>query len=219
LVPFLTIAAVFEAPLLLWNVYSRSEQIPGKPPELLVTYTIVAALLSVITNYLVVGTLLFGVFKHLRHEPFTWGECLVQGLRKFPSIFGTSIVVGLAAALGFILCFVPGFYVMTVYAVAVPATVVEGKGVFASMSRSKALTTGHGWPVFGALVLAGIIVGIPALVATIALAKDPVVLIIITSAWQVFSVAFQAVLSCVIYYQLREVREDLDAPELAAAFD
>ncbi len=219
LVPFLTIAAILESPLIAVNFYGMSTRVPGPPSFASALTSLGTFVLAVITHNVATGTLLFGVFKSLRHQPVGWSECLMQGLRKFPAIFGTSIVVGLAAALGLIFCVVPGLYVIAVYAAAVPATVVEGKGVFAAMARSKDLTNGRRWPVFGSLFLAGIVTGVPAFVVLLLVAANPVLQLTLTSAWQIVSVAFQAVLSSVLYYQLRESREDLDATELAAVFD
>jgi len=219
LVPFLAVATLIESPVVVLNVLWRSTAVPGQPPDMTTLYPLAAVLAGLIAHFVVTGTLLFGVYKHLRHQPFTWVECLTQGLRKFPTILLTSIVVGLATALGLVFCVVPGLYVMSVYAVAVPAAVVEGGGALPAMSRSKALTAGYRWPVFGVLMLMGIISSIPSVVATLALANEPIALAVVTSAWQVFSVAFQAVVYCVIYYQLRESREDLSASDLAAVFD
>lgn len=217
-VPFVTIAALLEAPTIALNVAARNDFVPGKPPDPSWAF-VFAFLLGMVTPYLISGTLTYGVFKHLRGEEISWTDCLSRGIRKLPAALGTALLVGLATAVGVMLCIVPGMIVIAVYAVAVPAAVVEGNGVFPSMARSKSLTRGYGWPVFGALFLVGLLVGVPNIVLTLALKDDPLLQVLSTSAWQTFGVAFQAVLACVIYYQLRESKEDLDAPELAAVFD
>lgn len=217
-VPFLAIAALLESPVVLLNVLARGEMEPGKPPHLSAAFY-GSLVLGMVAHYLVTGTLVYGVFKHLRGQRFTWSECLARGLSKLPAAFATALLVGLATGVGFILCFVPGIYVLVVYAVAVPAAVVEGNGTSAAMARSKRLTTGHGWPLLGTLMLVWLLMSLPSFVITFAFLDSPLVQVLCNSAWQVVAVAVQAVLSCVIYYQLRETEEDLDAPELAAVFD
>ncbi len=51
----------------------------------------------------------------------------------------------------------PGLFLITIWAVIVPVIVIERSGVLASFGRSRALVRGHGWHVFGTLVLVYII--------------------------------------------------------------
>jgi len=47
----------------------------------------------------------------------------------------------------------PGLIVFTMWFVATPACVVERLGPFRSMGRSRQLTKGHRWKIFGTIVL------------------------------------------------------------------
>jgi hypothetical protein len=71
---------------------------------------------------------------------------------------GTLILNGLLAAIGiaigFALVIVPGLILITIWAVIAPAIVVEDAGVIGAFGRSRELVRGHGWPVFGSIVLA-----------------------------------------------------------------
>ena len=60
---------------------------------------------------------------------------------------------GLGILVGFILLIVPGLFLLTIWAVVAPVTVLERPGIFAAFGRSRELVRGHGWTVFGALVL------------------------------------------------------------------
>ncbi len=85
---------------------------------------------------------------------------------------GTLIVAGLLAAigivLGFILLVVPGLYLLTRWSLIAPALIVEDLAAGQSFSRSHELVRGHGWQVFGLLivlfiinvVVGGLIVGV-----------------------------------------------------------
>jgi hypothetical protein len=71
---------------------------------------------------------------------------------------GTLILNGLLAAIaigvGFVLLIVPGLILITIWAVIAPAIVVENAGAIGAFGRSRDLVRGHGWPVFGSIVLA-----------------------------------------------------------------
>ncbi len=72
-------------------------------------------------------------------------------------VAGAAIMAGIAIAIGLFLLIVPGLFLITIWAVIVPVIVLEQSGVFASFGRSQRLVRGHGWHVFGTLVLAWVI--------------------------------------------------------------
>jgi len=72
-------------------------------------------------------------------------------------VAGAAILAGIAIAIGLLLLIVPGLFLITIWAVIVPVIVLERSGVFASFGRSRQLVRGHGWHVFGTLVLAWVI--------------------------------------------------------------
>jgi hypothetical protein len=83
----------------------------------------------------------------------TLGETLSRAWPRLPTVIGVSIVAGIAIAIGFLLIVVPGFYLMTIWSVVVPAVVLERRGVFDSLGRSRGLVRGYGWTVFGVIVV------------------------------------------------------------------
>jgi hypothetical protein len=68
-----------------------------------------------------------------------------------------SILAGIAITIGLILIIVPGLWLITIWAVIIPVIVIERSGAMASFGRSRELVRGHGWHVFGTLVLVFII--------------------------------------------------------------
>ena len=68
-----------------------------------------------------------------------------------------SILAGIAITIGLILIIVPGLFLITIWAVIVPVIVIERSGALASFGRSLQLVRGHGWHVFGTLVLVFVI--------------------------------------------------------------
>ena len=73
------------------------------------------------------------------------------------AVIGASVLASLGIWIGLWLIIAPGLYLMTIWAVIVPVIVIERSGVLASFTRSRELVRGHGWPVFGTLVLVIII--------------------------------------------------------------
>jgi hypothetical protein len=68
-----------------------------------------------------------------------------------------SILAGIAITIGLVLLIVPGLILITIWAVIIPVIVLERSGPLASFGRSQELVRGHGWHVFGTLVLVFVI--------------------------------------------------------------
>ena len=69
------------------------------------------------------------------------------------ALIGAGILAGIGIAIGFVLLIVPGLFLLTIWAVLAPVIVLERTGVFPAFGRSRALVKGHGWQVFGVLVV------------------------------------------------------------------
>ncbi len=95
----------------------------------------------------------------------TVGELFSAAAPYIGTLILNGILAGLAIAIGFVLIIVPGLILLTIWAVIAPSIVVEGEGVFSAFGRSRELVRGNGWPVFGAIVLAFLIVFAVSLVA------------------------------------------------------
>ncbi len=73
------------------------------------------------------------------------------------AVAGASILAGIAIAIGLVLLIVPGLWLITIWAVIIPVIIIERAGALSSFGRSRQLVRGHGWHVFGTLVLVFII--------------------------------------------------------------
>jgi hypothetical protein len=63
------------------------------------------------------------------------------------------ILAGIAIGIGLLLLIVPGLFLLTIWAVLAPVIVVERKDAMSSFGRSRELVRGHGWQVFGVIVI------------------------------------------------------------------
>jgi hypothetical protein len=73
------------------------------------------------------------------------------------AVAAASILAGIAITIGLALVIVPGLWLITIWAVIIPVIVIERSGALAAFGRSRNLVRGHGWHVFGTLVLVFII--------------------------------------------------------------
>jgi hypothetical protein len=63
------------------------------------------------------------------------------------------ILAGIGVGIGLILLIVPGLFLLTIWAVLAPVIVIERKGAIDAFGRSRELVKGHGWQVFGVIVV------------------------------------------------------------------
>ncbi len=138
----------------------------------------------------------------------------------FWQLLGVSILAGIAIAIGFVLLIIPGLILITIWSVVVPVVVLEKPGVFASFGRSRELVRGHGWQVFGTLLLAWLIAVGVAVVASIIVgvagAGDAVVAVV---NWLVTALTLPlvALVSAVLYFRLKAVKGEATATETQPA--
>jgi hypothetical protein len=85
------------------------------------------------------------------------GETVSAATPYLWSVAGASILAGIAITIGLFLLIVPGLWLITIWAVIIPVIVIERSGALSSFGRSRQLVRGHGWHVFGTLVLLFII--------------------------------------------------------------
>jgi hypothetical protein len=81
------------------------------------------------------------------------GETLSAATPFILPVAGASILAGIAITFGLILLIVPGLFLITIWAVIVPAIVIERSGALNAFGRSQQLVRGRGWHVFLTLAL------------------------------------------------------------------
>lgn len=214
---FVLLAFVPMIPILLVTLAALSSSTPPSSSGLAVG-AILTGLLTFVLQILAQATSLYGAFQEMRQQPFTIGDSLRIGLARTIPVIGVGILVGLAMMLGFLLLVVPGVIIGCMLYVAIPACVIEKLGVTASMSRSVALTKGYRWQIFGLFLLVVVISVLGAFVLTM-IGGTGLVGQLLSFGWQVVSTAFGAVLSAVIYHDLRMAKEGIDLDTLASVFD
>ncbi len=124
------------------------------------------------------------------------------------AVAGASILAGIAITIGLILIIVPGLYLITIWAVIIPVIVIERSGALASFGRSRELVRGHGWHVFGTLVLVFVILIVVDIVLGLIFLALPIAVRngLSTVVSGTLIAPFIALVVTLIYYRLLEAR-------------
>lgn len=115
----------------------------------LVALSIASVLLSMFLASLVAGAIVRVTIGFAEDEKVSFGESVSTGLAKALPLLGLSVLMAVALVLGFMLLVVPGVILLVMWAVASPALVAENIGVIEAFGRSRQLTKGARWRVFG----------------------------------------------------------------------
>jgi hypothetical protein len=173
---------------------------------------------SIVCGTIANGAMTYGVVQDLRGGAVSIGEAVATAARRFLPMIGVALSISVLATLGFVLLSVPGFMIMCAFFVAAPVCIAEKSGIRASLSRSRFLTRGHRWQIFGTYILISIIEAIVGeIVARIT--GDPTGPAIVSCGVQAVFGAFMAVIAAVFYCQLRVAKEGVDLAKIASVFD
>lgn len=185
--------------------------------------------LNLVGVFLLQGMVVKAAVNGFNGKPTSFGQAFDVGVKMFLPLLGLAIVAGLATGLGYILLLVPGLILSVLWSVAAPAVVVEKRGVFESLQRSRDLTRGHRWSVFGLLVLYAVaswligmlIGGLSVATGGSFMAGTPNIWVTLL-AGPVVSVLSSVIASAgvaALYYELRTAKEGAGPEVLASVFD
>jgi len=137
----------------------------------------------------------------------------------FWQLLAVAILAGIAIAIGLVLLIIPGLILITIWAVVIPVVVLEKPGVFAAFGRSRELVRGHGWPVFGTLIVAWLIsigVGLVAGIIVAAAGGGDAVTAIVNWLVGALTLPLVALVTSVLYFRLKATRSEAaaTAPEV-----
>jgi hypothetical protein len=139
---------------------------------------------------------------------FSAGELLRSATPFILPLIGAGILAGIAIGIGLFLLLVPGLFLLTIWAVIAPVIVVEKSPVMAAFGRSRELVRGNGWDVFGAIVVAFLIVIVGGLVfgaIAASIADGPLLRIVFSALASTITAPISALVAAVIYYRLRAI--------------
>jgi hypothetical protein len=115
-----------------------------------------------------------------------------------------SFLSAIGIVVGFVFLIVPGLILMTFWSVVGPVVVLERSGVIAAFGRSQELVRGHGWRVFGVLILIILLALVASIiVAAVASGLGDAGQTILSWVVSMITAPLSALLTSVLYFALR----------------
>lgn len=171
--------------------------------------TVLGSVVGIIAAFLVQAALVKAV-QDIRdgRVDLSFGETISAATPYIGRVAIASILAGFGIGIGLLLLIVPGLFLLTIWAVIVPAIVIGQSGALASFGDSRTLVRGNGWHVFGTLVLVFLILIAGEIVLGLILAALPALLRSGISSVVVGTLVapFLALVVTLIYYRLSEAR-------------
>jgi hypothetical protein len=136
------------------------------------------------------------------------------GLARFGSVLLVALLVGIVVAVGFLLLIIPGFIFLVFLSVSEPALIVENRRGTEAMSRSWNLVRGHFWHALVVILVAAIITGVIQGIISAIGGDNWFVRWIFTAIAQIITAPFTALVTVLLYLDLRARTEALTADRL-----
>lgn len=115
---------------------------------------LVGMILTLVGSFMFQGYVIHTVVRGHKGLETSIPEAFSAAASKIVPLFILSILVGLGVAVGMIFLIVPGVILLVMWSVGVPAVVVEGASPVQALGRSRALTKGSRWAIFGLVIVA-----------------------------------------------------------------
>ncbi|RWN56785.1 hypothetical protein [Mesorhizobium sp.] len=180
---------------------------------------IAAGLVSFILSLLLQSALVRATIEDLNGKRPSFGDCIQIAIRYLLPTLGIGLLVVLGAGLASLALLVPGIILWLGWSVAIPVLIQERLGVLGSMSRSRVLTKGSRWALFGLfLILMIITMVIQSVMAAIVLLLDGIVADVAATMLSTVVSMVLSVATAVSYVELRQVKEGTSVDELAEIF-
>jgi hypothetical protein len=179
----------------------------------------VAGLVSFIFALLLQSALVRGTIEDLNGKRPSFGDCVQIAVRYLLPTLGIGVLVSLGAGIASLALLVPGIILWLGWSVAVPVLIQERLGVLGSMSRSRVLTKGNRWPLFGLfLILVIIAIVIQMAIGVVVVLFHGILAAVVAALVQTVVSMVASVASAVSYVELRQVKEGTSVDELAEIF-
>jgi hypothetical protein len=185
---------------------------------------------SIIAYLLIIGASYTAANEAYFSRPVSVRHSVGVALRRMHSLIWVSLLTAISIVLGLLALIVGAFVVYTLLAVTVPALLVEDRRGTKALRRSWNLVRNNGWRTFLVLVVAGIFTGLVQAVASLVgevasgLADENIEIWVaivqgLSALALAFAASFSAVITTVIYYDLRIRKEGFDIELMTARLE
>ncbi len=149
-------------------------------------------------------------------DPVDANESYRWGFRHLGNVLWISILAGLCILGGLILFVIPGLIIAIFLTVVIPALLFENKRGTESLGRSWNLVRGHFWHVVGVVIVTGLITGIVSGIFNALGGNNWLLYWIMDSIGRIITVPFAALVSVLLYLDLRARSEALTGDQVRA---
>ena len=187
-------------------VQATSQQLSAWFPAYLIA-TVTSIFLSGIVSWIANG-FTTGIAIKFTSDVLERGQANLQTsfhftLTKVLSLLAASIITGIFIVLGFIALIIPGIILALMFSLVYPAIMLEGTGVFGSLSRSRELVSNRWQKTLGLLLVVGIIVAIANWVFALIASPFGVISPLISSILTALITPIFAIATTLYYYSMR----------------
>jgi hypothetical protein len=210
--PFTLLIAIVHVPVLALDA-----AFPVHEDELQATGR---ALLSILLYMVASGFVTYAVLQQLRGQRASMKACVAACLQQILPVLGSSLLSVVCMLLGFVVLFIPGIIVSLMFWVTVPVAVIERLGILATLERSRQLTRGHKVRLLGIFVLILVpFIGLAMLASTVADELGGAAGFLATLVTDVLTGLVSAVITAVIYHDLRALKDGVGIDDLVRVFE
>jgi hypothetical protein len=149
----------------------------------------------------------------------TYGESIRTGLRLFTRLVGTAILMTLLILVGLVLLIIPGLYLMFVFMLAYTVIVLEDRGGWESLKRSRELARDNVWRIVAVYLVSFVLMTVMSLVLSLVTRHIPVAGTLIDAVVQAVFTAYMSAALVVLYFDIRCRKEAFDLEHLAGLVD
>jgi hypothetical protein len=135
-------------------------------------------------------------------------------------LVGAGVVIAFGAGFAALLLVVPGLYLLTIWAVTAPVIVIERRGVFDALGRSRQLVRGYGWPVFGVIVVAvliGVVVALLLVASADAITDGEILGAVFSTLAATVTAPIEGLVASVLYFRLLDLQREAPASDSSAS--
>jgi hypothetical protein len=126
-----------------------------------ILWGLIAAVVGVVGFFLVQGALV-EVVRDVRdgRADRTVGETYQAVGPRLPALIVAGILAAVGIAIGLLLLIVPGLFLLTIWSMIIAVIIIEGRSAGDSFGRSREIVRGHGWEVFGLILVTFLLVAV-----------------------------------------------------------
>ena len=177
---------------------------------------LIAAAIGVIIWAILQAAILRGAAQATIGDPVDVEASYRWGLSRFGSVLLVALLVGIVVGVGFILLIIPGLIFLVFLSVSEPALIVENRRGTEALKRSWNLVRGHFWHALVVILIAAILTGIVQGILTAIGGHNWFVRWIFSAIAQILTSPFSALVTVLLYLDLRARKEALTAEWLRA---